>query len=117
MKDTQPLTTVQRKLLARNDLAPARSAYVYAAQLSRAWDGLVQRGIAQYGERPQGGHVSGIYSEHFPQEVQDSLGQIARHVTDASNRAWSRKPRGVHFSTMRALRQAVHARDGSGFYG
>lgn len=105
------------QLLARADLIPARDAFASAAKCSRKWDEIVSESIAVHGTRPQGGHVSGIYSEHFPELTQRLLRDLANRVTAENERAYSLRPRRVQMSTMRNLRLAVHSRDGSGYYG
>jgi hypothetical protein len=105
------------KLLSDPRLAASRDAFTLAAKYSRLWDQTVARGIKRFGERPQGGHVSGIYSEHFPQRWQTRLRNLARAVTEHSDRAYASKPARVRLATLRQLRAAIHARDGSGFYG
>ena len=117
MKNVSKLTPAQVKLLARADLTLARKAFEGAAAQSRAWDKLVSDSIAKHGDRPQGGFVSGIYSEHFPKETQETLRDLAKGVSVYSDNAYSLRPRGVRMSTMRNLRLAVIARDGSGYYG
>lgn len=106
-----------KTLLARTDLAPMRKAFERVCRLSRLWNRIVQRGIARFGERPQGGHVSGIYSEHFPQRWQNRLRNIAEEITRAANESHALRPSRVRSHTVRELKLAVKARDGSGYYG
>lgn len=112
----QTLSKPFARLLARPDLASAANAFTIAAQYSRKWDTLVAESIKIHGER-KGAHISGIYSDHFPQVLQDTLRGIARSVSFHSDAAYRLRPSGVRASTMRNLRLAIHARDGSGFYG
>lgn len=97
-------------------LLPAYNAFRRAASLSRAWDSLVSKSITLYGPR-QGSHISGIYSDHFPPDVQARLRKLATAVSAASDKAWGLRPKRVRNHTMRGLRLAVIARYGSGFYG
>jgi hypothetical protein len=98
-------------------LLPSYEAFKKANEVSRAWDSLVSESIKTYGARPQGGHVSGIYSEHFPQALQDRLRDMARQVSELSDKAYSLKPARVHASTIRALRGLVVAQYGKAYYG
>lgn len=98
-------------------LSPVFEAFREVARLSRAWDSLVSRSVKAYGPRPQGGFVSGIYSEHFPQDVQTRLAKLARAVSLASDNANALRPYRVRQSTVRAIRAHVIATEGSGHYG
>ncbi len=111
------LTPAQKRLFSRIDLQPARLAFIAAASASMAWDSLVTDAVKQYGNRPQGGFVSGSYSEHFPQSVQNRLRFLAAQVAVESDKAFSLRPARVRTETMRALRHAVRAKYGSGYYG
>ncbi len=111
------LTPAQTRLLARPDLAIPAALFTEAARLSRLWDQMVAHCVKRFGERPQGGHVSGIYSEHLPAHWQTRLRNVAQGVTREGDHAWQSRPARVRSATMRDLRLAVIARDGSGFYG
>lgn len=104
-------------LLTRPDLILARDAFRVSATYSVKWDNLVAESIKRYGARPQGGHISGIYSDHFPKLLQDTLRDIAHSVTRHSNEAYALRPKRVRLATMQALRLAVRAKYGAGYYG
>ena len=116
MKPKTTLTAAQKRLLARTELAPAMIAFTLGAKRSRAWNRLVSRSIAEFGDC-KGSHTSGIYGEHFPEARKTQLRTLAHGVTLANDIGWNARPKRILLSTMRALRLAVHARDGSGFYG
>lgn len=105
------------KILLRPDLAESRKLFEKAAARSRAWNRAVARAISKYGERPGGGHISGIYSDHFPEHVKDGLRNLARSVTEYGDAARAARPKRVRSETISALRLAVRRRYGGGFYG
>jgi hypothetical protein len=98
-------------------LLPAEAAFTRAARYSRAWSRVVSRAIARFGERPQGGSISGIYSEHLPENWQRGLRTLAKRITQEIDKAYALRPYRTRFSTMRNLHWSVKSRDGSGYYG
>lgn len=102
-------------LLNRADLAPAAELFAMACASSREHSALARRALTEYGDH--GPLISGCVRDHFPEWVKDGLRALARDVTRCSGLAHSLRPKRVRTSTMRALGQAVAARDGSGFYG
>lgn len=115
--NVRPIAKYGEKLLARKDLEPARKEFELAAYFSRRWTELVHESVAKYGDRPQGGFVSGIYSEHFPNLIQRTLKDYATAVSEHSDKAYSLRPKGVRAETMRNLRGAIRAKYGAGYYG
>lgn len=108
---TNPVKTLNPSLI------PVRDAFVSAYAASRLWSDIVSRAIAKYGDRPQGGFVSGIYSEHFPKALRTRLRDLAHKVTTEGERAENLRPKRVRWDTIRAIRQQVIATQGKGYYG
>ncbi len=108
---------MKSNILNRRDLMTAQTLFRAAYFNSRKWSDTVKDAIAKYGERPQGGFISGIYSEHFPQLVQDQLKALAKEVSRYSNLAWKAFPPRIRHHTKMKLKQAVIDRDGKGHYG
>lgn len=77
---------------------------------------MVNEATAKHGER-NSTHISGIYSDHFPQETQDGLREVASLVTKYLDRAWKAFPARIRWHTKMALKQAVIAKYGRGYYG
>ncbi len=95
----------------------AAQHYAAACKASRQWDAAVIRAVKTYGRRPKGGHVSGIYSEHFPEAVQKRLRRLAHRVTEQLDLGYACRPKRVRLRTMINLAHAIARRDGCGYYG
>lgn len=106
-----------KTLLSRPNLLPAQQSFANAARYSHEWNALVAKSVKAYGDRPQGGFVSGIYSEHFPEPVRNQLRDLARRVSVETDIGFALRPARVQMRTMRNLKNAVRERDGSGYYG
>lgn len=102
-------------ILKRDDLSASREWFVEACRLSRKHSELAARSEQQYGDH--GPLIAGVVRDHFPETVKNHLRALALGVTDASDNAYSCKPRRVRMTTMRKLSRAVAAANGSGFYG
>ena len=66
------MNSIQTRLLSRSDLFAACEEFRRAYKFSRQWDRMVKEAIALHGER-NSTHISGIYSDHFPQKTQNDL--------------------------------------------
>jgi len=89
-----------------------------AYSASRNWNELIERAIKIYGDKSKNlPHISGIYAEHFPEEIKNSLVAYCQTVNTELKAAYSARPKGVHFRTMIKLKDFIKSRDGSGYYG
>jgi hypothetical protein len=102
-------------ILERADLVAAQSQFAFACLASRLHSQLAELGFRDYGEH--GAQISGCVREHFPEELKDNLRELARKVTQYSDKGYSLRPYRVRRDTMRHLARSVATRDGSGFYG
>lgn len=103
------------KLLDQPDLERAAYAFRVAAAKASAYDVTLSLCLDVFGKH--GPIVSGIGRDHFPDEYKRLLRQLARDATDATNHAYTLRPRGVHEATMRKVAQAVARKYETGFYG
>ena len=94
---------------------PAADAFTQAYQASRAHSALAQAADLMFGEA--GPLISGCVQTHYPEPIKDELRHLAREVGRLSDEAYANRPRYVRLTTMRALKDAIIARDGRGFYG
>ncbi len=106
---------MNRNILTREDLMLSGIGFALACKFSREWDSALDDALRVYGDH--GPFISGCGRDHFPESVKDSLRELARKVTAASDGAYASRPRGVRVETIRKLGRAVAKRDGSGFYG
>lgn len=98
-------------------LEPSKNAFSAAFKASREWSKLVKESIEKYGDRPQGGFVSGIYSEYFPKEVQENLRKLCYLVRDLGQVAFDSAPKRTRTATLVKLKNHVAETEGRGYYG
>jgi hypothetical protein len=84
----------------QKDLALKALAQLEAARDARVrYDQLLQQAIDAFGDLPMGkSHISGIYAEHFPEDVKDQLRAYARRISecgDAARGIWRESRRRV----------------------
>lgn len=96
-------------------LETARRLFADACRTSRLHSAFAEAGFAAHGDH--GALISGCVREHFPEELKNTLRQLARATTELSDLAYAARPRYVRFATMRELSRDIATRDGSGFYG
>jgi hypothetical protein len=101
-------------LLTREDLRDARMWFTVACARSRAHSAIAAAALREYGDH--GPDISGCVRTRFPAGLKAELRALAHQVGWASDRAYRWRPKGVHWTTMRALAHAVAERDGCGFY-
>lgn len=104
-----------KNLLTDPRFESARDHFVDACRFSRMHSEYAQIQLRVFGDH--GAPISGCVREHFPADRKDNLRGLARLVSEASDRAWNARPKGVRNSTMRKLARLIAQRDGSGFYG
>ncbi len=98
------------------NLQAAERHFTRACRLSRLWSSYVSRNIDRHGRRP-GNHVSAVYSDAWPEYIQERLRKVARAVSCFTDAGYAARPKGVHRSTMTRLAKSIARRDGSGYYG
>jgi len=102
-------------ILERPDLAISADLFAESCRISRDHVKAASDALKAYGDH--GPDISGVVRDHFPVCTKDYLRSLARNVSILCTAAYAARPKGVRLTTMRALAQAVAARDGSGFYG
>jgi hypothetical protein len=104
-----------RNLLANPKFEAARDHFADACKFSRLHSEFAQAQLRVFGDH--GPAISGCVRDHFPADRKETLRELARKVSECSDRAWAARPARVRSSTMRKLARLVAQRDGSGFYG
>jgi hypothetical protein len=109
------LTKAQQKLLSRPDLSLCRDWFSLAAWYSRSHQREAGKALTRYGDH--GSQISGVVRDHFPEEVKVRLRHSAHLVSECVESGFRCRPARVQNATLRALKEAVYARNGRGFYG
>lgn len=85
-----------------------------AYALSREHNSVQTEAKHKYGEK--GPWISGIGQQHWPEAIRFKLRKLCDDMNWHSKRADECRPARVRSSTMRALRDYIRSRDGTGFY-
>jgi len=103
------------ELMSGSRFADAREHFRRACFASKLHGASVDQALALYGDH--GPQVSGIWRDHFPEDVKDHLRALAREVTTEGDAARAARPKRVRMETMRLLASLVAEQYGHGFYG
>lgn len=103
-----------RDVTQRADLAPAADMFRRAFHWSRRHAERAQYALRIYGDH--GPQISGVIRDHFPDAIKDELREYCTVMNACADAAWKARPSRVRQSTMRALRDAIRAEVGAGFY-
>jgi hypothetical protein len=101
--------------LYRPCFATVVAHFADACRASRRHNEYAAAQLRVFGDH--GPDISGCVRDHFPEDRKDVLRNLARAVTEASDRAHAARPKGARKATINMIGRLVATRDGSGFYG